>query len=150
MLAVNKQTILIWLAGLISTDGWIQWSNKERGYVSYGISSIEEDWRNAIVRQVKKIGIEATSKYPKVYLHNPQKLTQLFVENKCGEFFNPRKWKRVLKASKAYCKKHNYVRFTQEEDQILKRCLSIKQIQELLPNRTYGSIWYRRKFINGN
>jgi len=153
MLISKERETIIWLARLISTDGWIQWSYKQTGCISFGISSVEKEWLKLIQRRLEEIGLNSNIGKNKLYLHNPRKLLVLFTKYNCGSYFNPRKWQRVASSEEIYQRKKHFIRFSSEEDQIVLSDEPIKSILKKLPSRTYAVIWDRRKrlkHVSGN
>jgi len=147
MLTPRERQIIIWLAGLISTDGSIQWTSGEHKTVTFMITSVEADWRKLIQERLKEVKINSSISGIRVYLHNPPFILRLLKEARCKPFFNPRKWKRVEESHKRYQTLRRFTRFLSEEDQIIPKYSSepISEYLKLLPGRTYGSIWWRRK-----
>jgi hypothetical protein len=121
-----EREIVIWLAGLISTDGCVRHSNKDSLALQYQFCSVEPDWINLVKEKLAIIEIPSTILHQKrfehgdflrrekkfrmreysvcqLYLNNPRKITLLFDKYNCKEWFNPRKWK-IIEAGIEYYK----------------------------------------------
>lgn len=152
-----------WLAALISTDGCITDNYKART-ITFRIYASEPDWLKVIQERLQEMGIYSTFhvRAPKangkvkqnkpachLTLWNGKKIAKMFVENDAKSFFNPRKWKTIEKAVSFYGVARNCVRYLPEEDEVILNNLDkpIKELQKLLPHKTYGSLWHRRRLL---
>jgi len=152
-----EREIVIWLAGLLSTDGSVKNSHNSRG-LAYCIYSSEIDWLQLIKNRLQNIGISCLIK-PKrrkkmqnnaygnkegyfLWLHNPRKIALLFDKHSVKEFFNPRKWKLIEEGIKYYKNSANRSRYTFREIEIVKSNihLSNKEIADLLKERDIQSV----------
>jgi len=113
---MEKETI-IWLAGLISTDGSIVHRVRHGGY-RLRVSSVEREWLNLVQKRLKEIGIKSRIDPPQgrariIEINDTEQVLNLFVKYSCQQFFNPRKWKIVREALQYYnwreklAKRHN-------------------------------------------
>lgn len=162
----QKEKIITWLAGLISTDGSLK-IRKGIGYCTgMLIYSTEKAWLERIKSKLAEIEIDSKitprfygknsfkpgNEYYSLYIHRPREVIPLFREYHCEEFFNPRKWKNVLEACNYYSKnplERRYISlkcWSQEEERILKENfhLSDKELEELLPLRSRKAIQHHR------
>lgn len=147
MLTQKAKIILIWLAGLISTDGSIQWTSREKRTVSFMVTSVEKEWLELIKKRLTEIEIDCSISGIRLYIHNPRLILKLFKEADCSSYFNPRKWKRVEESYERYKTYQKFDRFSLEEDKIILEHLSdpIRSYLHLLPNRTWATVWDRKK-----
>lgn len=147
-----EREIVIWVAGLISTDGNARNHGKGTKSIGYTICSVEEDWLNLIKNKLMLIDIPSKiltqkrsekgrlekSFYPReyfvsqLYINNPAKLTLLFDTYNCKEWFNPRKWRMIEQSIDFY--KHlntagNKLPYTEGE-----KMLIIKNNEETIRN----------------
>jgi len=107
----NEREIVIWLAGLLSSDGCVG-KRKDSKTVRYIIYSTELDWLEKIKPKLLTIDIESTlgkvdnclSKQGCyfIYLKDPYKITTLLIKHKVSEYMNPRKWLIVARAAAYY------------------------------------------------
>ena len=118
---MKKETI-IWLAGLISTDGTIIDRRKWKHGFRFVIFTVEKDWASRIQDVLKKSGIDTSINWrsrPKlvkicgvqckvvraegrVQLCKTRQIVDQFIKFNCEEYFSPRKWKKVLVAKAFY------------------------------------------------
>lgn len=123
----KEKEIAIFLAGLLSTDGYI--SKKSSGSFHYKIYSCEYDWREIMRQRLEEVGIIAVHRGTKnechcLYLRDPEKVTRFLIDNNCEAWFNPRKWKRILDAYSFYSRPdyRKVKRWTRvEEEELIKR-----------------------------
>lgn len=105
----NTRETLIWLAGLISTDGCI--AKHGNGYQIRAVTTMELDWANKIIKKLEKIEIDASIHIHKpgkesftnknfycVHLKQPANVFKLFQQHKLIEWFIDRKRRLVEKA----------------------------------------------------
>ena len=156
----QKETTLIWLLGLISTDGSV---NKKTNDFAFRIFSIEPDWIEVICQALKKIGIETSVYYtPRkkgastIRLKNPSKIALLFDSiSDIEQYCNPRKARLIRKAIKYY-KSSDYQksphghRYSKEETKFLKENYLEMTNQELSQklNRSIRAISVRLSKLN--
>lgn len=112
----QERETIIWLAGLISTDGTIVDGRNHHHGFRFSVATVEEDWAAVMTARLREIGIGSSNyhyrvikssvpnytgrTYPEGYilLGNPRAIVDLFLLYHCEKFFNPRKWQRVLAA----------------------------------------------------
>jgi hypothetical protein len=101
---MSEKEIVVWLAGLVSTDGTVKNSNKSVG-LAFCVYSGELDWLRVIERNMANLGIDTLirpstgKRFGKAYwiwLHNPRKIALFFDRYSVERYFNPRKWKLVM------------------------------------------------------
>ena len=155
-----EKTIL-WLAGLLSTDGVVKNSSKSKG-LAFCIYSSEKDWLEIILERIKEIGLSgiirevtrkgSLAKKRKYYLwlHNPRKIALLFEKYHAEKFFNPRKMRIIKIALKYYKNNKNRSRYSEEEKKILKENyhLSNKELAKLLEDRDEQSVYYHKRYLD--
>lgn len=128
--------VLIWLSGLLSTDGTVdklRFPTGRQGTGSgtyYSISSMERDWLEQVQAILKEVGISCKitlsnkglsgERSYKLYVHNPKLITKLLVDNDLGRFIMTRKWERILEAYQYYFKTFRpQKQWTRAEEQML-------------------------------
>lgn len=146
-----EREIVVWLAGLLSTDGSVTNSSHSRG-LAFSIFSSETDWLRLIKDKLGTIEITGLIKPQKdkawgtnrhyIWLHNPRKIALLFDKYNVKEFFNPRKWKLVEKGIEYYKNSANRSRYTLKEIEVIKSNLHLsnKEIADLLKERDVQSV----------
>lgn len=156
-MGIKEKITIIWLGGLISTDGVVKNQTKNKIPLSYCLYSKEKDWLKLVLRRINEIGLYATirnhttcsfSKDPMyaLWLFNPRKITLLFNKYNLKNFFNPRKWKLINMAMDHYKNNKGKPIYTKWEDEIIKKNihLSNKKIANLLKNRDKMSVAHRK------
>jgi len=144
---------IIWLAGLLSTDGSII---KLGNSLSFLIFSIEEDWIKVIQNRLLEIGIESTLRNKKyygaygnhlttLYIKNPFKIKQL-IEKYALDYLNPRKREILLSSylgapNRKWTKREDELLRTLYNKNIMKKII-VEKASELL-NRTKWGISHR-------
>jgi len=103
-----EREVMVWLAGLISTDGCVfkrgvRTPEKEgkHGW-KYQVCSVEKDWKEQMQKILKGIKITSRIDENNIYLHGGKRITKLFIKHNCEKYFSPRKWKKVLEANDHY------------------------------------------------
>ena len=103
---------MIWLAGLISTDGCI--APHGNGCQINAIATVEEDWAILVTDTLNQAGIPAKIHAHKnsgvfskamlftVFLPNPSEIIKLLSNKELKPFFNPRKWRMIEKYNEFY------------------------------------------------
>ena len=96
----DLRTIIIWLAGLISTDGSVV---KIQNSLSFVICSIEKEWLELIQKRLLEVGIKSTFQYSKHYGDREKQLHTLYIKEPfkiaflikrfAKDYMNPRKLK---------------------------------------------------------
>lgn len=117
-----KEKTIIWLAGLLSTDGSVR---RRKDYANYSVATVEKDWADVMVNRLSEIGISSHITPPNgkracyvITLHNPYKIT-LFLKKYALDFLSPRKRKLV---QTAYPYRPRYVEnWTSKEDIFIKQ-----------------------------
>jgi hypothetical protein len=153
----EEREIVIWLAGLVSTDGTVKNSSKSKG-LAFCVYSGEPDWLEAIERKVNTIGITGLIKQSSgkrfgiafwLWLHNPRKIALLFYKYSVESYFNPRKWKIVKSGIEYYKSTKNRSRYSLAEDTIIKTNLHLpnKEIALLLEDRDAESVAHRKMYL---
>lgn len=147
-----EQETLIWLSGLISTDGSVgKSSGGNCKTVAIKIASVEEDWLELMEKKLNGIGIETSILHPKnkhvkcLYLHNAVFVINLLVHNNCQEWFSPRKWHKVMVAYQYY-NSSSYIprkRWTKEEERLLME----ENIEELKKTRKHQPIINKKSYM---
>jgi len=135
-----EESTVIWLIGLISTDGQVLNQQQQNG-VSFRLFSVEEDWLQTIQNSLNVITIKSTfhkpSKTSKIlYLNNPYKICMLFDKYNCKSFCNPRKWKLIKEAidfykSSNYYSKRETKKWIKYEKDVIKNNYKIKTDKEI-------------------
>lgn len=99
----RKKLIIVWLAGLISTDGSVAIHHHKKNVVRYFIYSNELDWLGIIRERLSEIGLRSTIQPRKssfgthmLSVCPSENVTKLLVELANREFTNPRKFERIL------------------------------------------------------
>lgn len=129
-----RETI-IWLAGLLSTDGSVSRQTRPKHAVRYRIASTEKDWLEQIANKLSEVGIKTSIEprkrklgptnfipYTPRHLYGyclnilePYRITVLLRKYATG-FMMKRKWEKVLSA---YPDGKKFTRWTKEEDEFL-------------------------------
>jgi len=129
-----RETI-IWLAGLLSTDGCVYPAGKKKNSLHYTISSSEREWLEQIAEKLHRVGMKtkirrreekvsakSTIRYNAPYrvifymtICEPYLIT-VFLRKYAKDFMMERKWNMVLSA---YPNGKKYTDWNSEEDQFL-------------------------------
>lgn len=151
----EKETTLIWLLGLISTDGSVSKHKGKYGF-SFNIASIEEKWLKVIQNRLKDIGIETSIYYYRkqpiqIALKNPSKIASLFDSVNIEKWCSPRKAKIIRKAISCYKNPEFNPRilYSEEEKQFLKNNylnMTEKELGEKL-NRSVNSVSNKKRLM---
>lgn len=132
-----RETI-IWLAGLLSTDGTARLTGPHKNSMRYTIYSCERDWLEQVKTRLSEVGIkstiyemEAKGKVGEaveyvLHVHQPYRITR-FLRKYAEGFMIQRKWSNVISAYREnYSPDHWIMRrerkfgfWTPEEDQFL-------------------------------
>ena len=127
--------VIIWLAGLLSTDGSVSRQTRPKHAVRYRVISTEKEWLEQIAKKLSGVGIKTSieprkrktcptdfmpysPQRPYAYclnVHEPYRITLLLREYGQG-FMMERKWKKVLSV---YPDGKKFTHWTQEENDFL-------------------------------
>lgn len=143
---------IIWLAGLLSTDGVVQGgkSKNHQRFCFFAVYSVEKPWLQIIQERLAEIQIRSTihfkdRKHRRIQIHNPRYVRELFLRFDCGKFFNPRKWKRITESYQFVSKRL----FNPEEIEFIEKNVgTTDQEMAKILNRTKGAV-YGYRWRNG-
>jgi len=111
------KSFIIWLAGLISTDGNVQqhYSHKYGLSARFRVDTTEKEWYDLIIKRFEENGLKHTVFKPfmtnrnldnknyqsevfavGVSIKNTRKLIPIFIKYGAEKYFNPRKWNLLL------------------------------------------------------
>lgn len=129
LLKNREREILIWLVGLISTDGCIHKLKRRRhGRYTITISSSENDWLELIQARLKEIGLTSRitsgtkGRAGYLYIHKVRNVVGLLQQD-FSDFMSPRKWKQIQKV----CKYYKTARILSRKKGDLYRCCKCKR-----------------------
>lgn len=158
--SLKEHEILIWLIGLISTDGSVREQTHKAGYTLM-VFSKEKNWIKRIKTVLSTIDIE-TSIWTRnrktsfgiaimncLYLQNPRKIFGLFQKySDLEQFCNPRKWQIIQKAILYYKKALPHWRFTDDDIKFINehyKSMTDKEIAEALGKKLLSADSIKQK-----
>jgi len=142
---------IVWLAGLLSTDGVVQaGQGEQQKYCFFVVYSTEQDWLQVIHDRLRDVGLKSKIhwnpedlRHCRIQILDPFRVRELLIKYDCEKFFNPRKWKRIIGAYQAGVHRRFW---TLEEEEWLKENYMRYSDNELAKkfNRSVGAILQKR------